>query len=272
MFALHDHEHSPRVTLLQILLKDEYNLKVDGVFGPKTRAAVAAFQKSRGEFGGGMPTPTTWNELFRGTNLTVVSSIDAGDPELARDDGQALLAAGDKPILLGAMCNGLGQMVSEVGARATGKSIAALRLDGHGNLGRWLTISVGNVVDMNRRDYRATAKEYYSYIDPVHFAKVAPLLGQLSRQFASFGFAEHHGCSLGTKPQTRAMLAKLVALWGVPISVGTALQPFGVVTYFQGPVVTIFPRGMNLHTWSRQFQNVVVRNMSLAPTSSVFGR
>jgi uncharacterized protein (DUF1501 family) len=189
MFTLRYHEHSPRVTLLQILLKDEHNLKVDGIFGSKTLAAVAAFQKSRGEFGGGMPTPTTWSELFRGTRLAVVSSIDAGDPELAQADGQALLAAGDKPILLGAMCNGLGQMIREVGARAAGKSIAALRLDGHGNLGRWLTISVGNVVHMSKRDYRETAKEYYSYVDPAHFSKTAPLLGQLSRQFAPFGFA-----------------------------------------------------------------------------------
>lgn len=271
MFTLQHHEHSPRVTLLQILLKDEYNLKVDGILGPKTRAAVTAFQESRREFGGGLPTPTTWKELFRGTNLTVVSSIDAGDPGVARDDGQALLAAGDKPILLGAMCNGLGQLVSEVRARADGKSIAALRLDGHGNLGRWLTISVGDVVDMNRRDYRATAKEYYSYIDPAHFAKVTPLLRQLSKQFASFGFAEHHGCSLGKRPETRAMLVKLAGLWGVPISVGTKTQDFGVVTYFQGPVVTVFPHGLNLHTWSQQFQKVVIRNMSLAPMSRGFG-
>src|SRR5262245_37805013 len=130
MFTLRYHEQSPRVTLLQLLLKDEHDLRVDGVFGPKTFAAVKAFQYSRRQFPGGLPTPATWAELFRGTHLSVVSSVDAGDPGLAKDDGTALRAAGDTPILLGAMCNGLGQLVTEVRARAANKSIAALRLDG----------------------------------------------------------------------------------------------------------------------------------------------
>jgi hypothetical protein len=68
------------------------------------------------------------------------------------------------------------------------------------------------------------------------------------------------------------MLAKLAQLWEVPISVGTALQPFGVITFFQGHVVTVFPRGMNLRTWSQQFQNVSVRNMCVAPRSGGFIR
>jgi peptidoglycan hydrolase-like protein with peptidoglycan-binding domain len=50
MFILQYFEHSPRVTLLQILLKDEYSLKIDGIFGPKTLAALKAFQQSAGSF------------------------------------------------------------------------------------------------------------------------------------------------------------------------------------------------------------------------------
>lgn len=265
MFKLKLHERSPRVTLLQILLKDEYRLRVDGVFGPKTRAAVSQFQSSHGEFPRGIPTPTTWQHLFLGTDLTVVSSIDAGDPELARDDRRALEAVGDKPILLGAMCNGLGQLIAEVNGRAAGHRLAALRLDGHGNLGRWMTLSVGEVADLsteNPREYRQIVKEYFSYIDPKHFAKIAPLLSQLSGRFAPFGFAEHHGCSLGKRPDTRKMMAKLADLWGVPISVGTGLQSFGVIADFEGPVFTAYPRRMNLQSWSHQFQMQTVRTMS----------
>jgi hypothetical protein len=184
-----------------------------------------------------------------------------GDPGL-KGDARALKDSGDNPIELGAMCNGLGQLISEAESRASGKRIAALRLDGHGNLGRWMTVSVGDVVHMSKKDYREAAKEYYSYIDAGHFSKVSVLLGRLSGRFASFGFAEHHGCSLGKRPATRKMMAKLADLWGVPISVGVALQPFGVVTYFHGPVVTVFPYAMNLHSWSHQFQNVSVRNMT----------
>ena len=265
MFTLKFHERSPRVTLLQILLKDEYRLRVDGVFGPKTLAAVRQFQSSHGEFPGGLPTPKTWKYLLEGTGLTVVSSIDAGDPGLAKEDARALEAVGDKPILLGAMCNGLGQLITEVSARCGGLKLAALRLDGHGNLGRWMTISVGEVADLskeNPREYRLVAKEYFSYINPTHFAKVAPLLSQLSSKFAPFGFAEHHGCSLGKRPETRKMMAKLANLWRVPISVGTRLQSFGVIADFEGPVFTAYPAGMNLHAWSQQFQKTTVRTMS----------
>jgi hypothetical protein len=271
MFTLHYREHSPRVTLLQILLKDEQDLQIDGAFGPKTLAALKAFQGSRGLFPGGNATPDTWNELLQGTRLAVISSVDMGDPNL-KVDVQALKESGDQPIELGAMCNGLGQMVSTVETRATGKSIAALRLDGHGNLGRWLTVSVGNVVHMTKEEYRETKKEYYSYVDPGHFARVAPLLGQLSKRFAPFGFAEHHGCSLGKRPETRKMLAKLADLWGVPISVGITLQSVGAVTFFNGPVYTAFPLGMNLRSWSKQFQKTSVRNASTARTSGAFYR
>jgi peptidoglycan hydrolase-like protein with peptidoglycan-binding domain len=113
MFQLHYHEHSPRVTLLQILLKDEHNIRIDGIFGPKTLAGLRAFQASRGQFPGGLATPDTWRELLKGTNLTIVSSVDMGDPGL-KVDVQALKASGDNPIELGAMCNGLGQLISEV--------------------------------------------------------------------------------------------------------------------------------------------------------------
>src|SRR5438034_10128528 len=109
MFHLHYLEHSPRVTLLQILLKDEHNIRIDGIFGPKTLAALKAFQTSRGQFPSGQATPDTWSELLRGTNLTVVSSVDMGDPGL-KVDIQALKDSGDNPIELGAMCNGLGQL------------------------------------------------------------------------------------------------------------------------------------------------------------------
>jgi Putative peptidoglycan binding domain len=269
MFTLHYFEHSPRVTLMQILLKDEYPIQVDGIFGPKTLAALKAFQANCRQPAFGVATPDTWKELLRGTNLTVVSSVDMTDPALATDVA-ALKAAGDTPIEMYGMCNGLEQLMTNVAGRAGGKSIAALRLDGHGNLGRWLTVSVGDVVDMPRNEYKLIEKEYHSYVDSKHYAEVEPVLARLSRRFAPFGFAEHHGCTLGKRPETRKMLAKLADLWGVPFSVGITTQDVGAVTYFNGPVVTVFPHGMSLHSWSRQFQNATVRTMSLARGASLF--
>jgi peptidoglycan hydrolase-like protein with peptidoglycan-binding domain len=65
LFHLRYHEHSPRVTLLQILLKDEHNIRIDGMFGPKTLAALKAFQASCGQFPSGQATPDTWRELLK---------------------------------------------------------------------------------------------------------------------------------------------------------------------------------------------------------------
>jgi Putative peptidoglycan binding domain len=264
MFQLSYAEHSPRVTLLQILLKDEYRLRVDGAFGPKTLAALRAFQAAHNEPALGVTSPGTWRKLLNGTRLAVVSSVDAADQGLAAIDGQALRAAGDTPILMQPMCNALGQLVADVRQRSAGNSLAALRLDGHGNLGRWLTISAGDVVDMKRAEYREVEREIFNYVSAANFSRVASVLAQLKPLFAPFGFAEHHGCSLGSRPETLKMLARLANLWNVPVSVGVRTQDFGVVTYFQGPVRTVFPNGMSLKAWSHQFQLARVRNMSMA--------
>jgi hypothetical protein len=120
-------------------------------------------------------------------------------------------------------------LISEVESRASGKRIATLRLDGHGNLGRWMTVSVGDVVRMSKKE---------------------------------------HGCSLGKRPATRKMMAKVADLWEVPISAGVDLQPFEVVTYFHGPVVTVFPGAMNLHSCLSACGPHAFRASSLSRTHS----
>jgi hypothetical protein len=54
------------VTQLQDLLsKDGYNLKVDGIFGPGTRSCVRAFQQKHGLEVDGIVGPKTWAELLK---------------------------------------------------------------------------------------------------------------------------------------------------------------------------------------------------------------
>jgi hypothetical protein len=79
-----------------------------------------------------------------------------------------------------------------------------------------------------------------------NFSKVNGIIQPLSAIFAPFGFAEHLGCTLGARHQTREMLRKLADLWGVPIRVGIWTQPIGSVMDISGPAFTAFPRGRDL--------------------------
>ncbi|MFN7921493.1 MAG: hypothetical protein U0Q16_15430 [Bryobacteraceae bacterium] len=270
MFIVRQGEQSPRVTLLQILLNSQgyrgankRELVVDGIYGKNTRIAVEAAQGTGPSRNGAVAGPELWSRLLEGTGLAVVSSVDVGDPELMKDV-EILRRGGDKPIVLGGMCNGIAQMVSEVTSRAQGQEIVTLRLDGHGNLGRWFTVSVGEVVDLHHEDPAFAAlvdKEDMSYIAASNFAKVAPTLRHLTPLFAPFGFAEHHGCSLGSRPHTRGMMKRLANLWGVPIIVGIKLQDVGAVLDFSGPTFTAFPGRHDLRSWSRQFEHTEVAGM-----------
>jgi hypothetical protein len=276
MFNIQFGEHSPRVTLLQILLNshacsgaDGKRLTVDGAYGRNTRAAVIAAGKmiGVGDLSGGAATSALIQRLLADVDLSVITSVDLGDPKLQADVDQ-FRRNFDDPILLGGMCNGLAQMVLAVQSRARPGRVAALRLDGHGNLGEWLTVSVGDVVDLRegnraaRREYAAIAQEIYSYVSATNFDKVNGMIQPLSVIFAPFGFAEHLGCTLGARPQTRAMLGKLASLWGVPFRVGIQTQPIGSVMDISGPAFTAFPHGHNLTSWSRQFQTLDLPGMS----------
>jgi hypothetical protein len=159
-------------------------------------------------------------------------------------------------------------MVLAVQSRARPGRVAALRFDGYGNLGEWLTVSVGNVAHLRagnraeRLEYAAIAQEIYSYVSATNFDKVNGMIRPLTAVFAPFGFAEHLGCTLGARHQTQVMLGKLANLWGVPIRVGIQKQPIGSVMDIHGPAFTAFPRGHNLMSWSRQFQKLDLPGVS----------
>src|ERR1041384_4012021 len=259
MFNIPFGEHSPRVTLLQILLNSHHcagadgnRLTVDGWYGRNTNAAVSAANRllGVGNRGGSAATPDLIRQLLADVDLNVITSVDLGDPRLQIDIDN-FTREGNNPIVLGGMCNGLQQMVSTVTAQARPGHVAALRFDGHGNLGRWLTISVGDVADLRGRAHRDIENEVMSYISSTNFTRVSSVIAPLSRIFAPFGFSEHLGCTLGARRATRAMLRRLADLWGVPIRVGIQLQPIGTVNIV-GPDFTAFPRFHNLRSWSQQ--------------------
>lgn len=271
MFNVPFGENSPRVTLLQILLNshgcvgaDKKRLTVDGAYGRNTRAAVSAGSRllGVGDQTGDSASPPLIKELLADVDLSVITSVDLGDPNL-QIDVQTFMKEGNNPIVLGGMCNGLQQMVSQVCSRARPGHVASLRFDGHGNLGRWLTISVGNIAHLHGQAYQEIEREVMSYISSSNFTRVSSVIAPLSSIFAPFGFAEHLGCTLGARRETRVMLTKLADLWGVPIRVGIRTQPIGTVNIV-GPDFTAFPRSLNLRTWSRQFQSLDIPGVSRA--------
>ena len=245
----------PRVALIQILLNRAGNtLKVDGDFGGKTRAAVVNFKRSHGLPRDPVVGPHTWRKFPLGDNTKVVDVVDIGDPVMSGSRIHSLRQAGGNPIRLGLMCAGVEQMVTDVirQAGSYGK-VALLRITGHGNLGRWFTVSVGDVVDSKPKDQKVLATEYHSYIDWGHIDKLAPTLSRLKGYFAPYGMMEHHGCSLGSRMHTRLLMHRLADLWGVPVSAGVGMQ-YGAL-YFDGQFFTAYPNHGTLETWSKQFRD-----------------
>ena len=256
MFIVKRGEQSPRVVLIQINLNRKgAELTVDGVFGRRTRAAVLEFQTSKHLGHDGVVGPDTWRELAAGTTEPIIDVVDIGDPMLHFREAVELRNAGSDPIELGGMCNGITQMVGDVISRAESTGpIALLRITGHGNLGRWMTVSVGDIAHLHGQEYDVIAGEYFSYINLEHFDEVAPILARLRPYFAPFGSMEHLGCSIGSRPESRRMMAKLADLWNVPVRAGVPTQLH--VLHFDGAVFTAYPGGGSLNSWSRHFRNV----------------
>jgi putative peptidoglycan binding protein len=254
MILVGPNECSPRVALIQILLNRAGNsLKVDGIFGGKTRAAVLDFQRSQGINPDAVVGPDTWWSFPLGDNTKVVDVVDIADPGVGGGAVAQEKKAGGDPIQLGLMCAGVEQMVDDV-IRKAGRhgKMALLRITGHGNLGRWFTVSVGDVVDLKPADYKVWATEYHSYIDWSHIDELEDTLAPLSACFAPYGMMEHGGCSLGGKPDTRKLMHRLADLWGVPVSAGVGIQRS--ILRFDGQVFTAYPSNGSLETWSKQFR------------------
>jgi putative peptidoglycan binding protein len=251
-------ERGPRVVLVQILLNRADSappLTVDGKFGPKTLDAVTAFQRrpGLGLTASGVVDPATWKRLPRGSNMEVVDVVDVGDPNIGGKTVQAFQAAGGDSIELGLMCNGVGQMITSASGSAKAHSVGLFRIVGHGNKGRWLTASVGDVVDSPPEWQAVLASEDHSYINADNIDVLAPILAPLKSRFAPYGCAEHGGCSLGSVEKTRGVLHKLANLWNVPVTVGIGLQRSYL--HFDGPTFTAYPSSGTLESWSTQFQN-----------------
>lgn len=89
------------------------------------------------------------------------------------------------------------------------------------------------------------------------FALVEPQLARLRPHFAPFGSVQLHGCRVGLGRDGARLLRSLADTLGVPASAGRRRQSFGITTTlrFEGSVVTMYPGGGTLASWTEQFRD-----------------
>src|SRR3546814_9584819 len=124
----------PAAGVLQKLLnRGGAGLGVDGNFGPRTRSAVMDFQRPRRLAVDGAVGVNTWPRVSVGSDkLAVIDCIDVFDESLYEMEANDIRRAGGDPMLIGGMCNGVGQIVSDIVRFAPSGGVFLLRFHGHG--------------------------------------------------------------------------------------------------------------------------------------------
>jgi hypothetical protein len=253
----------PSVTALQILLnrtREKDKLRVDGDFGPKTRAAVIDFQRKMNLAPDGIVGMNTWPRLVQKSGLKIVDAVDITDlATMNRTAIPDLTVAGGDPILAGAMCGGVAHVVSRIRSQV-GQSGATviLRFIGHGapggqyiTGGRWLYLEGKDGKPHKVDDAGAYSNAIYLLKKRENISKVEADLARLRDIFVRFGSVEMHACMIaqGTGMQ---LLKRLASIFGVPVAGGLRTQKVGgnLTFAFEGPVVTAVPFGGDLQGWS----------------------
>jgi hypothetical protein len=104
----------PTVALVQAMLNQERTrreLSVDGIFGPRTEKAIQQFQKRRGLGKRKIVDRTVWEALTQSAGFNILDSVDITETNSEYYFAGGLRKAGGRPLLVGHMCNGVGQMV-----------------------------------------------------------------------------------------------------------------------------------------------------------------
>jgi hypothetical protein len=236
----------PAVGVAQKLLNARAgsSLTADGDFGQRTKAAVLSFQRSHpGLSADGDIGIQTWPRLTQMTPnvMRIVDCVDVFDPSLYQLEAADIRGAGGDPILIGGMCNGVEQAITNIVSSVAPGTVFLMRFHGHGAPG------VAGV-----SDGRGDLGEDRSSIDMANWAALEPIMRRLSVIFGPYGCIQFMHCETGNGPQGRQMLqavanaVKVPATGGVRTQYGGGLRTFK----FEGPTVTAFPGGGSLRSWS----------------------
>jgi Putative peptidoglycan binding domain len=241
----------PAVGVLQKLLnRGGANLAADGIFGPKTKQAVIAFQKPRGLKPDGAVGVQTWPRVSVNAGLPIMDCVDVFDPLLEDDTDKPLKAAGGNPIVVGGLCNGVEQAVNMIVSASPG-GVFLLRFHGHGGPGQaGVAIGQGDV---------AGAFDERSDINDSTLNEILPILGRLRPIFGPYGCVQFMHCETGRGPRGQRLLRRVAEALGVPATgaVNDQSGTFQGVRYgslpfgYDGPTTTECPGGVSLKDWAR---------------------
>lgn len=250
MILLKRGNSTPSVTVLQILLDAVAgsDIKVDGIFGPRTEQAVRAFQRQRGLNPDGIIGKKTWPPLARLAGVTIADIVDAEDPAALTGEVADIRAAGGSPIVLRGMSNGVGQAIADLRSRYPVSAIAVLRFHSHGGAGD-MNVSAGEGGD-SRADLSGISHD--------NIGMIRPQLNQLGSHLAPFGCIEFHGCIVGRGPSGRNLVQGVANATHRPTSAGRNDQFGGGGGYatfrFEGPIENAYPSGMSRTAWGARHQ------------------
>jgi hypothetical protein len=234
----------PAVGVLQKLLnRTGASLVPDGIFGPRTEAAVRQFQSPRGLKVDGIVGKNTWPRLVNVEDLPIIDCIDVFDPSLLNLEARDIRGAGGLPILVGGMCNGVEQAIADIVRAARGGATFLLRFHGHGAPG---TAGVSD-------GHGGIAGEHLSSIHTGNLARLRPVIARLRPIFGPYGCVQFMHCSTGRGRAGQQLLSAIALGLGVPATAAVFDQlGGGLATFrFEGPTRTAFPSHGSLTNWCR---------------------
>lgn len=251
MLHVESGERSARVVALQILLNRSAavvpKLVTDGEFGDRTRTAVDLYRDAEMRQSGpaGVADPALWRFMLDRARLAVMDSVDVTDPMLL-DRTVPELTRWTSPVTLGAMSNGVHELVTKVKERVQDQgSLLMLRLHGHGKSGI-VAVSHGSRRIMGDKINPFEAQSVIAHdIVPV----LEPQLRRLAPLFCDFGFVELHSCHVAEGVEGQGFVRKLAEILGVPVRAAYTTQSERAVFTLTGPTLSGLPGGRSLREW-----------------------
>jgi hypothetical protein len=236
----------PSVTTTQILLrrhKPHSSITADGIYGPRTKAAVQSFQSLHKLVKDGIVGNNTWNALTKVSGYQTIDVVDCSDPSLRQHEMADIRSAGGDPIVVYGNIDTIGFLAQKILSRGKRSNIMLLRFHGHGGHGT-----------QNITGTTINGSPHMASISIHSFAKTARILAPIRNLMLPFGSVQLLGCDVGGG-RGSALILLLAQLWGVPVTAGLYTQlGGGSDTFrFEGPTVSAFPEG-DLKSWSTAMQ------------------
>ena len=263
-------EVSARVVALQILLNRSPaiapKLVTDGEFGGKTRTAIDVYRDAEMRQSGmpGVADPPLWRFLLDRARLSVTDSVDVTDPMLL-DVTVPEISRWTSPITLGAMSNGVEQLVNQVRERVKDDgSLLMLRLHGHGAAGIAAVSHGSRRITTGVNPFQAQSVIALEII-PV----LEPMLRKLAPLFGDFGFVELHACHVAEGPNGQSFVRKLAGILGVPVRAALPVQQAHMVFTLTGATFSGFPGGGSLRDWAFARKEAVKPGLPAPPKEAM---